>query len=39
MAAMVVRPMDVPSAIQTTSASVPMRHVLPSLALLTTTPG
>jgi hypothetical protein len=31
-----VRPMDMPLAIQATSAAVPMRHALPSLARLTT---
>ena len=36
MAAVMARPVDVPSAIQATSASVPMRHVRPSLARLTT---
>jgi hypothetical protein len=35
MAAVMVRPMEVPLAIHATSASVPMRHVLPSLARAT----
>jgi len=36
MAAVMVRPMDVPFTIQATSTSVPIRHVLPSLARLAT---
>jgi hypothetical protein len=39
MAAVMVQPVDVPPAIHATSASVPMRHVLPSLALLTMPPA
>jgi hypothetical protein len=36
ISAVMVRPVDVLLAINATSASVPMRHVLPSLANLTT---
>src|SRR5215471_9943975 len=39
MAAVMVGPMDVPLAIQATSASVPIRHVVPSLARLTVPPA
>jgi len=39
MAAVMVRPMDVPLAIHATSASVPIRHVLPSLARVTMPPA
>jgi hypothetical protein len=35
MAAVMVRPMDVPTAIHATSASVPIRHVPPSLVRVT----
>jgi hypothetical protein len=39
MAAVMVWPMDVPSAIHATSTSVPIRHVLPSLARVTMPPA
>jgi len=39
MAAVIARLMDVLLAIQATSASVPIRHVLPSLTSLTTPPA
>jgi hypothetical protein len=39
MAAVMVRPREVPLAIHATSASVPMRHLLPSLARVTMPPA
>jgi hypothetical protein len=39
MAVVMIRLADVPSVIQATSASVPMRHVLPSLARVTIPPA